>query len=117
MARPRSEEARRKALASAAELICERGVANLTIEEVAHRSGVAKTTIYRHCPERAAIVLDTVHSTLGHVATPDTGTLRGDLDAYFRGMMEVDLSGPVAKLMPALVDAAGRDAEIEVLMD
>jgi AcrR family transcriptional regulator len=117
MARPRSEEARRKALAAAADLICERGVANLTIEEVANRSGVAKTTIYRHWPERAGLVLDTVRSCFGHVPTPDTGTLRGDLEAYFGGMMEVDLSGPVAKLMPALVDAAGRDAEIEVLMD
>ena len=51
MARPRSEEARRKALAAATDLIVERGVANLSIEEVAARSGVAKTTIYRHWPE------------------------------------------------------------------
>jgi AcrR family transcriptional regulator len=117
MARPKSEEARRKALAAAAELICERGVASLTIEDVAQRSGVAKTTIYRHWPERAALVLDTVNSCFEHVGTPDTGSLRGDLEAFFGGMVEADLSGPVAKLMPALVDAAGRDAEIELLMD
>src|SRR5215831_8650406 len=109
MARPRSEEARRKALAAATDLIVEKGVANLTIEDVAHRSGVAKTTIYRHWPERTALILDTVSACFAEVGTPDTGSLRGDLEAF--------LSGTVGKLMPALVEAAGRDGEIELLMD
>jgi AcrR family transcriptional regulator len=117
MARPRSEEARRKALAAATDLIVERGVANLTIEEVAHRSGVAKTTIYRHWPERTSLILDTVRSCFGAVPTPDTGSLRGDLDAYFGGMVVADLSGTVGHLMPALVDAAARDSELELLLD
>src|SRR3954451_24594291 len=113
MARPRSEEARRKALAAAMDLIIERGVANLSIEEVAQRSGVAKTTIYRHWPERSALVLDTVGSCFEHVGTPDTGSLRGDLEAFFSGMVMADLSGTVGKLMPAIIEAAGRDSEIE----
>ena len=117
MARPRSEEARRKALAAAADLIVERGVGNLTIEEVAARSGVAKTTIYRHWPERAALILDTVRVSFEHVATPDTGTLRGDLEAWFGGMVRADLSGPVGQIMPSLLDAAGRDPEIGLLLD
>jgi AcrR family transcriptional regulator len=117
MARPRSEEARRKALAAAAGLIVERGVGNLTIEEVAARSGVAKTTIYRHWPERAALILDTVRATFMDVATPDTGTLRGDLEAWFGGMVRADLSGQVGEIMPSLLDAAGRDPEIAELLD
>ena len=92
MARPRSEEARRKALAAATDLIVERGVGNLTIEEVAARSGVAKTTIYRHWPERASLIIDTVRASFEHVATPDTGSLRGDLEACFGGMVRADLS-------------------------
>ena len=39
MARPRSEEARRKALAAAVDVIVDKGVGDLTIEEVALRSG------------------------------------------------------------------------------
>ena len=117
MARPRSEEARRKALAAATDLIVERGVANLTIEEVAARSGVAKTTIYRHWPERASLIIDTVRATFEHVGTPDTGSLRGDLEAYFGGMVRADLSGKVGQLMPCLIDAAARDPEIELLLD
>ena len=117
MARPRSEEARRKALAAANDLIVERGVANLSIEEVAARSGVAKTTIYRHWPERASLIIDTVRATFEHVGTPDTGSLRGDLEAFFLGMVRADLSGKVGHIMPCLIDAASRDPEIEMLLD
>lgn len=99
------------------DVIVERGVADLTIEEVAHRSGVAKTTIYRHWPERASLIIDTVRSCFEHIATPDTGSVRGDLEAYFGGMVRADLTGKVGRLMPCLIDAAGRDNEIEVLLD
>jgi AcrR family transcriptional regulator len=117
MARPRSEEARRKALAAATDLIVERGVGNLSIEEVAARSGVAKTTIYRHWPERASLIIDTVRATFEHVGTPDTGSVRDDLLAFFGGLIRADLSGKHARLMPCLIDAASRDPEIELLLD
>jgi AcrR family transcriptional regulator len=117
MPRPRSEEARRKTLAAAKDLIIERGVANLSIEEVAARSGVAKTTIYRHWPERAALIIDTVRSTFEHVTTPDTGSLRRDLETYFGELVRADLGGKMGKLIPCLIDAAARDPEIEMLLD
>src|SRR5215203_5293355 len=108
MARPRSEEARRKALAAAIDLLVEKGVGDLTIEEVAQRSGVAKTTIYRHWPERASLIVDTVRTSFEHVSTPDTGSLRGDLETFFGGLVRADLTGKVGDLMPCLLDAAGR---------
>lgn len=117
MARPRSEEARRKALAAAADLIVERGVGSLSIEEVAARSGVAKTTIYRHWPERASLIIDTVRSTFEHVGTPDTGNLRDDLATFFGGLLRADLSGTAGKIMPCLIDAAARDGELEGLLN
>ena len=118
MARPRSEEARRKALAAAADLVVERGVGAFSIEEVAARSGVAKSTIYRHWPERAALIIDTARATFERVVTPDTGSLRGDLAAYMAAMVRADLStGRSAQLMPAIIDAANRDPEIATLVD
>lgn len=117
MARSRSEEARRRALDAAGDLIIERGVGALTIEEVAARSGVAKTTIYRHWPERASLIIDTVRSAMGHIGTPDTGSLRGDLDAYLNGMVRADLSGRIGQLMPCVIDAASRDPEIGTLFE
>ena len=74
VARPRSEDARRRVLAATAELVAERGVAQLTIEEVAARSGVAKTTIYRHWPGRTTLILDVVNAHFEHIGTPDTGS-------------------------------------------
>jgi AcrR family transcriptional regulator len=117
MARPRSDEARRKALEAARDLIVDRGVAQFTIEEVAARSGVAKTTIYRHWPERASLIIDTVNAQFEHVGTPDTGTMRGDLEAYYGAATRADLSGKVGRLMPCLIDAAGRDPEMAVLLE
>jgi AcrR family transcriptional regulator len=104
-------------MAAAADLISERGVSNLNIEEVAARSGVAKTTIYRHWPERASLIVDTMRSSFEHVGTPDTGSLRGDLAAFFGGLIRADLSGRVGRIIPCLIDAASRDPEIELLMD
>lgn len=117
MARPRSVDARRKALVAASDLLVERGVAHLTIDEVATRSGVAKTTIYRHWPERTSLIVDAVNVNLEHVGPPDTGSLRGDLEAYFGGMIRSDLSGNVAHIIPCLVEAAGRDPEMASLLE
>jgi AcrR family transcriptional regulator len=113
----RSDEARRRVLAAATDLIIERGVGNLSIEEVAARSGVAKTTIYRHWPERPSLVLDAVRSHFEHVGSPDTGTLRGDLLAFFGLMDRCDLSGTVGDIMPSIIDAARRDPEMAQLVD
>ena len=117
MARPRSVEARSKVLAAASDLMAARGVSSLTIDEVATRSGVAKTTIYRHWPERTSLIVDAVNAQLEHVGTPDTGSLHGDLVAFFGGMMRTDLSGNVGEIIPCLIEAAGRDPEMAILLD
>jgi AcrR family transcriptional regulator len=117
MARPRSVEARSKVLAAASDLMAARGVSSLTIDEVATRSGVAKTTIYRHWPERTSLIVDAVNAQLEHVGTPDTGSLHSDLVAFFGGMMRTDLSGNVGEIIPCLIDAAGRDPEMASLLD
>ena len=111
----RSEVARREALAATADLIAERGVDNLTIEDVAAVSGVAKTTIYRHWPGRAALVIDAVRSCWTHLTTPDTGTLRDDLVTFFEWMVRLDLSAQAGRIMPSLLSAASRDPELDRL--
>ena len=113
----RSDEARRKVMSATTELIVERGVGSVSIEEVATRSGVAKTTIYRHWPERASLILDTVRSHFEHIGAPDTGRLRSDLEAYFGQMHRRDLSGRVGDIMPSIIEAAGRDPEMAALVD
>jgi AcrR family transcriptional regulator len=45
---PRVERSRRAVLETTFELLYESGVGGFSVDEVARRSGVAKTTIYRH---------------------------------------------------------------------
>lgn len=72
------------------------GYAALRIEDVATRSGVNKTTIYRRWPTKTDLVVDTIaqHAAeaLGQRADSsfDTGTLRGDLRASL--LLGFDLS-------------------------
>ena len=49
---------RQRVLAAALDLMTETGLGGLTIDDVSRRSGVAKTTIYRHWPNRTALIID-----------------------------------------------------------
>ena len=89
MARPRSESARTKLVAAAAQILVTDGVGAVTAEEVARRSGVAKTTLYRHFGGTDALVFATVQSNVAALSSPDTGTLRGDLAEIHRTYIEV----------------------------
>jgi AcrR family transcriptional regulator len=81
----RSASVRRDVLAAAVQTLAERGVAGLTVEEVAARAGVNKTTIYRRWPTVHALAADAVSDVLElAVPIPDTGSLRDDLRRVLR---------------------------------
>jgi AcrR family transcriptional regulator len=115
--RPRSDIARRKVIAAVTDIMVERGAGGVTIDAVAARSGVAKTTIYRHWPDRAALVLDTARSHFADFDSPDTGSLRGDLRAYFGLVDDHTLSGEAGNVMPMVLEASNRDPEMAGILD
>ena len=57
------------------------GLAGLSIERIAQKAEVNKTSVYRRWPTREALVSAALERMLGEVSSqiPDTGTLRGDL--------------------------------------
>lgn len=57
------------------------GLEGLSVERVALRADVHKTTVYRRWPTRAALVAAALQGIADDVVgrAPDTGTLRGDL--------------------------------------
>lgn len=57
------------------------GLAGLSVERVAQRAGVNKTSVYRRWPTKEALVAAALEGILEDVAmkAPDTGSLRGDL--------------------------------------
>lgn len=102
-------------LAAAAELLAEHGVTGTTIEAVAARSGVARTTVYRHWPGQSALVLDAFATALPAPHAPDTGSLRGDLRALVDGLSHALITSPAGALMAALMAGAERDAGLAAL--
>lgn len=112
---PRVTRSRTAVIAATLDLLAERGIAATTIEAVADRCGVARTTIYRQWNGQPALVLDAIGAILRPPTDPDTGTLRGDLLALLGGLTDALTTSPAAGLMPALIDAAERDPAFAAL--
>ena len=76
----RSEQARLAVLEAADDLLAERGFADLTIEGIAARAGVAKQTIYRWWDSKSDILFDALSTDAEEFFTaPDHGDLGRDL--------------------------------------
>ncbi|SCL34302.1 transcriptional regulator, TetR family [Micromonospora nigra] len=112
---PRVRRTRTVVIATALRLLVERGVAGTTVEAVAERSGVAKTTIYRHWNGQADLVLDAFASVRRPPTDPDSGSLHGDLVELVGGLASALSDGPAAGLWFALIDAAERDRDFAAL--
>ncbi|MFI7585704.1 TetR/AcrR family transcriptional regulator [Spongisporangium articulatum] len=99
-------------LAQTYELLSAGGIGGVSIDEVARRSGVSKTTIYRHWPSRAALLLEACSTIGSPPPVPDTGTFGGDLAAVADGLAEGLRSARWATVLPSIVDAAERDPDL-----
>ncbi len=69
----------RAILTAALELVNELGYAATTIEGIAAKAGVGKTTIYRWWPSKGALLGEALASRLRKGPEPETGDLRRDL--------------------------------------
>lgn len=107
----RVRRSRDRVLATAFELLSESGVSGFTVDEVASRSGVAKTTIYRHWPTREALVLDAASRISAEQEVPDTGSLEGDLTALLADTGHLLSTARWSSVVPSIVDVAERDPE------
>ncbi len=93
------------------------GYAGLTIEGVARRSGVNKTTLYRWWPSKPSLVAATFrHAIARDLPVPDTGTLHGDLTALLRSKAAFFADGP-GRLAADVLAHTGADAELGRLAD
>jgi AcrR family transcriptional regulator len=111
--RPRSERAHQAILAAANELLEERGLADLTIDEVALRAGVSKTTIYRRWPTKGTLVFEAFSADfLARQPRPDTGSLRGDLLAALRAWIRVVKGTVKGRTLVGLIAEVQRDPEL-----
>ena len=112
---PRVSRSKEAVLGATLDLLAEQGVAATTIEAISDRSGVAKTTIYRHWAGKPELVIDAFQSLTRSTREPDTGTLQGDLESLAVGLSKALSSGRFGSLLPSLIDAAERDPEMSEL--
>ncbi|USI74651.1 TetR/AcrR family transcriptional regulator [Sphingomonas morindae] len=92
--------------------LSEGGIGGVSIDAVSKRSGVSKTTIYRHWPSRSALLLEACASFGAPARVPGTGSLRGDLHALLTSLAGALDGTPWSKAYPSILDAAERDPEI-----
>lgn len=117
MARPLSEAARAKMLQAAQGIIVNDGLDACTIDEVAKVSGVAKTTIYRHFRNADELGMAAVDCMIEHVATPDHGSLRGDLREIVMAFQQVVSHQAFRQMFADLLARAVRDPDFARLYD
>jgi len=89
-------------------LLAEGGYQRLTVEGIAERSGVHKTTLYRWWPSKDALLgRALVESRLLDVEMPDTGTLRGDLEHLVGSAVRLLTAPATAPVIAAVLAGAG----------
>lgn len=88
----------------------EAGYGRFAIERVAARAGVGKSTIYRHWPNKLALIAD-AFQTFHEQEDPDLtgGTARERVVRVIRHVAEVVAGSTFSDCFPALVEAAERD--------
>jgi AcrR family transcriptional regulator len=116
MGRPRDERADRAILSATLELMAKDGVHDLRVDDVAGRAGVGKATIYRRYRSKDELVTAAISGLVSEITVPDTGRTRDDLRALMRGAVRVYQGSVEAAVMPSLVDAMSRDAELARLI-
>jgi len=113
--RPRSEQVERAILRAAADLLAERGLAAMTIEDVAALAGVGKTSIYRRWSTKGTLALDAfLVDFLAAQPLPDTGSLEGDLIVMLRAWVRTARETPTGRALTELVAQAQSDPELAI---
>src|SRR5580692_7338332 len=108
--RPRSPEADRAILTATLDLLASRGLAAMSIEEIAARAGVGKATIYRRWSSKGLLALDAfVTAFAEQQPLPDTGTLRGDLIAALTAWVRAVTQTSMGSLLTGLIAEAQHD--------
>jgi AcrR family transcriptional regulator len=111
----RVRRSRATVLRVTAELLFERGFAGASVDEITRRSGVAKTTIYRHWPTRGDLLRDACSSIGTPLEVADTGSFEGDVTALLTSLAHLLRSAKWTSVLPSVIDAAERDSDIAAM--
>ena len=100
--RPRSIESHQAILETTLSLLAEVGFEAMSIEAIASRAGVGKTTIYRRYSGKEELVAAAIESIREEIEIADTGSLWGDIDAIVENAAQTTLS-PLGRQAVAMI--------------
>jgi AcrR family transcriptional regulator len=79
--RPREEATERAITLAARQVLAEKGVSRMSMELVAAKAGVAKSTLYRRWPSKVELAVHAVAVTFDEIDVGDHGSLEADMRA------------------------------------
>ncbi len=114
---PRVARTRARAFEATLELAAESGLHACTFDAVSERSGIARSTLYRHWTNQAELVMEALLSqdVEEHVAH-DTGSLRDDMLIHMLGLGRELESSTWRAMAPQLVAAASTDPDMSGIL-
>lgn len=115
--RPRSADADEAILAATLELAGEVGINGMSMDDLAERAGVSKTTIYRRWASKEQLVLEALRSAMGPLDDVDTGSLHDDLRAYLIELGQRMWRGRMSDVLPHLIEVACHDEALQSRLD
>jgi AcrR family transcriptional regulator len=112
---PRIERSQRIVCQAALQELGEAGYGAFTIESVARRCGVARSTIYRHWPDKLALIAE-AFETLNRQPQPLEGAAgespRQRIHRLLHHLAEVFQDSVFSACVPALIEGAERHPEV-----
>ena len=109
--RPRDQAARRAVLDAAYAILVETGLGTFSIEAVALRSGVARTTIYRWWPSKGLLAIESfLEAFRPQLTCPETDDAVADFRTFVDSLASA-LSGPAGRIAGSVVAQAQSDTE------
>jgi TetR/AcrR family transcriptional regulator, regulator of autoinduction and epiphytic fitness len=109
---PRVERSRRVILQAVLDELSEVGYGAMTIEAVAVRAGVGKSTIYRHWPGKLELVEEALRTLKAPIIVPEEGSLRDRVVSVIEQAACLVEDSTYSSCMPVLIDAAERDPKV-----
>jgi AcrR family transcriptional regulator len=93
------------------ELLAEVGFDAMSIDAIAARAGVGKTTIYRRYASKEELVADAIENVREEIVLPDTGTFQGDIDMLIQNAAQITLSPLGRQTVAMIISSASSNAQ------
>jgi AcrR family transcriptional regulator len=97
-------------LDTTADMLASSGYSSLTVEGIAAKCGVARSTIYRHWESVADIAMEAFLRIIGPPPPiPQTGNVRTDLVVNYRRLVDGLANSRWGELLPSMLEASIQD--------